>query len=265
MQITPNTTIWLTGASSGIGKELALQLSRFRPTLILSARNIDKLTKTANLCKKNGAKTIIQPLDLENTNSIKTATAQIFDQNLNIDLLINNAGVSQRSLSYETSFDVDRKIMEINYFGTVLLTKLVLPKMIERRSGHIVVVSSLAGKLGFPLRSAYSASKHALHGFFETLAIEISKFNINVTIAIPSHIRTNIDINALTHNGEKTNKPDPKIKSGIPADKCAKKIIRAIEKNKYQVFIAGKDILAYYLHKISPTLYIKLIQKLNLK
>ena len=265
MKINPNTTIWLTGASSGIGKELALQLSKFQPTIILSARNKQKLEQIAQKCQEIGAKPIIQPLDLENPQSINAATKQIFEQNLNIDLLINNAGVSQRSLSYETSFEVDRKIMEINYFGTILLTKLLLPHMLERRSGHIVVVSSLAGKLGFPLRSAYCASKHALHGFFETLAIELAKFNITVTIAIPSHIRTNIDINALTHNGKKSNKPDPKIKSGIPASKCAKKIIRAIEKNKYQVFIAGKDIVAYYLHKISPSLYIKLIKTLNLK
>ncbi len=265
MTISENTTVWITGASSGIGEKLALNIARYKPTIILSARNGQKLKSVAQICEKIGAKTIIQPLDLEDQQSIKSAVEKIQNLNLTIDLLINNAGISQRSFSYETSLEVDRKILEINYFGTITLTKLLLPQMIKNRSGHIAVVSSLAGKLGFPLRSAYCASKHALHGFFETLAIELAKFNIKITIAIPSHIQTNIDINALTSNGKKSNKIDPEIKSGIPADKCAKKIIRAIEKNKYQVFITGKDKIAYYLHQISPSLYIKLIQKLNLK
>jgi short-subunit dehydrogenase len=137
--------------------------------------------------------------------------------------------------------------------------------MIKRSKGHIVTVTSLAGKMGFPLRSAYCASKHALHGFFETLAIELQNHGIHITLAIPSHIRTNIDKNALNASGLPINKTDPSIQAGLSPKKCAKKIIKAIEHNKFQVFITGRDYLGYVLRQISPKLFFWLVKKLNLK
>ncbi len=265
MKITNNTSIWITGASSGIGEHLAYQLAQYKPTLILSARSREKLEQVAAKCNSLGAKTFVQTLDLSDSNSIQQAYDTVSKHFDRIDILINNAGVSQRSLAYETGLDVDRKIMQINYFGTIQLTKLVLPQMMSRKSGHIVAVSSLAGKLGFPLRSAYSASKHALHGFFETLAMELDGFNIKITIAIPSHIKTDIDARALTGDGTPSGQRDKAIQKGIPPEKCARKIIRAIEKNKLQVFIAGKDIIAYYIYKISPALFLRFVKLLNLK
>ncbi len=265
MRINSNSTIWITGASSGIGEQLAYQLAVYQPLLVLSARNIEKLEKVAAKCQDIGAGTMVVPLDLANADSIQAAVNSVLTRTDKLDLLVNNAGVSQRSLAYETDLEVDRKIMEINYFGTITLTKLLLPRFMSQKNGHIVVVSSLAGKLGFPLRSAYSASKHALHGFFETLALELSSYNVNITIAIPSHIKTDIDLKALTADGKPFNREDPGIKNGIPADKCARKIIKAIERDKYQVFIAGKDKIAYYVHKVSPKAYFWLIKKLNLK
>jgi short-subunit dehydrogenase len=255
--------IWITGSSSGIGKALAIELSRYSTTLILSSRNIEELNKVADICKKNGAKTIVVPIDLQNNQSIENAVSIVFEQLKKVDILINNGGVSQRAKAIETPIEIDRKIMEINYFGTITLTKLVLRQMIQQKNGHIVAVSSISGKFGFYLRSAYAASKHALHGFFETLYFEIKKQNINVTIVMPGRVKTNVSFNALTKDGTPYNKMDAGQEQGITAEKCAKKIIKAIEKNKKEVLIGGKEILMVHLKRLFPFLFNKIVTNLK--
>ncbi len=256
--------IWITGASSGIGKALAIELSKYNPTLILSSRNNEELLKTKEICEQNGAKCFIQLLDLSKVNEIPTIAETIINKFKTIDILINNGGISQRSLTEETSIKIDRKIMEINFFGNIALTKAVLPNMIKNKSGQIVTVSSIVGKFGFPLRSAYSASKHALHGFYESLRAEVEKkYNIKVNIIIPGRINTNISYNSIQKDGTKYNKMDEGQKNGIPAEKCAQKLIKAIIKNKKETLIGRKELLMVHIRTFFPRIFYNIVNKIK--
>ena len=227
-----NKTIWIIGASSGIGKALATEFAKLGSVIIISSRKQGELEIVKSECEALGAECFIQVLDLADQSSFVETTNNIIAKYNKIDVLINNGGISQRSLIKETSIDIDRKLMEINYFGNIALTKAVLPHMIKQKSGSIVTVSSIVGKFGFPLRSAYSASKHALHGFYETLRAEHKEDNINVTVAIPGRVRTNISYNAILKDGTANNKLDDGQKNGITSEACAKHIIKAINRNK---------------------------------
>ena len=178
-----------------------------------------------------------------------------------IDILINNGGMSQRSLTAETPLEIDRKIMEINFFGTIALTKSVLPYMIKQNSGHIIAMSSIAGKFGFYFRSAYAASKHALHGFFESLRMEVQLNNIKVLIVCPGKIKTNISINAITGDGGKHNKMDESQEKGLSAKECARQILSGIKNNKEELFIGGKELRAIWVKRFFPNLFTRLIRK----
>jgi short-subunit dehydrogenase len=174
---------------------------------------------------------------------------------------VNNGGISQRSLCNETPLEIDRKIMEINFFGTIALTKSVLPYLLKQKSGHIVTISSIAGKFGFYYRSAYAASKHALHGFFESLRMEIYKENVNVLLVCPGKIKTNISLNAITESGSNFNKMDDSTAKGLTAEACAQQILKGIEKNQVEIFIGGKELKAIWVKRFFPTLFSKLIRK----
>lgn len=256
-------TVWITGASSGIGKELALGYAEEGHNVVLSARNKEALQEVAEICRKKGVSVTVLPLDLARSsdfpNLVKTLRATV-DK---VDILINNGGTSQRTLIEETPLDLDRKVMEINYFGTIALTKAVLPWMIEKGGGHMAVISSISGKFGFPLRASYSASKHAVIGFFETLGLEQMKNNIGTTVICPGRIQTNISKNALNANGEVSGSMDPGIASGMPADLCARKIIKAIKKGKREVWIGRKELLLVYIHKYLPRLFWKIAPNID--
>lgn len=258
-----NKTIWITGASSGIGRGLALEMSKYGTELILSARNVVELEKVKTECEQNGAKCIIQKIDLSNPQEIILATENIFSKIKNVDILVNNGGISQRAFSYETDIAVDRKIMEVNYFGSISLTKLVLPKMIEQKSGYIIAVSSIVGVFGFPLRSAYSASKHALHGFYETLYFELKQFNINVSIVLPGRVKTDVSKNALTKDGTKYGKMDDGQDSGISVEKCAKKIIKGINKNKKEMAVGGSELAMLFVKRRLPFIFNMIVNKIK--
>ncbi|MFH1320988.1 MAG: SDR family oxidoreductase [Bacteroidota bacterium] len=260
--------VLITGASSGIGKELSYAFAGEGAKLVLSDLREEELIVVKDNCLNmqrigKDENIMILPLDLSDTNNIEYETEQVIKRFGKIDILINNAGISQRSLVRETSLAVDRKIMEVNFFGTVALTKSVLHYMLANKSGHIVVISSMVGKFGFPLRSAYSASKHALHGFFESLRAELFDDNIKVTIVCPGRVSTNISLNALTKDGEKYNKMDAGQADGIPAGQCAKKIIKAIRKNKQEVLIGGKEIMLIHIKRFLPELCSKLVRKVK--
>lgn len=256
--------IWITGASSGIGKALAIEFSKYKPKLILSSRNVEELEKTKIICEKNGAECFITPLDLSKVSKIQTIANEVISKFNKIDILVNNGGISQRSLTEETSIDIDRQIMEINYFGNIALTKAVLPNMISNKSGNILTISSIVGKFGFPLRSSYSASKHALHGFYESLRVEVEdKYNIKVNIIIPGRIKTNISINSIQKDGSKYNKMDEGQENGISAEKCAKKIIIAINKNKKESLIGGKELIMVYLRQYLPRIFYNFVKKIK--
>lgn len=258
-----NKVIWVTGASSGIGKALAIALSTKNVKLVLSSRNIEALESVKNLCKEPKNVHII-PLDLEDFNSLKEKANLAINAFGHVDILVNNGGVSQRSLAHETQIAVDKRIMDINYIGTVALTKAILPHFIANKKGHFVVTTSIVGKIGTPLRSSYAASKHALHGFFDSLRAENHKNNIVVSLICPGFIKTNVSKNALTGNGTALGKMDVATGKGMSAERCATLIIKAIEKQKAEVYIAGaKEKMGVYVKRFFPKLFAVLIRKLS--
>ena len=261
-----NKVVWLTGASSGIGEALAYELAKKRVKLILSARRKEELERVKGNCPREAQANIrILPLDLSQSSTLQLSTQaaiQLFGQ---VDILINNGGIGQRSLIKDTALEVDRKIMEVNYFGTIALTKFILPHFIKRQGGHYVNVSSLTGKFGTAWRSGYAASKHALHGFFDAVRAEHFKDNISVTMICPGFIYTPITLSALTGDGSPLNKMDHAQGEGMPANVCARKIIRAIEKNKEEVYIGGKEVIGVYIKRFFPALFSKLIRKIDVR
>lgn len=228
--------------------------------LVLSGRN----EATLNDVKKgliNPEFHTIVPLDLAQSENFEELVAAVVAEYGRIDILVNNGGMSQRSEVHETPMEVDRRIMEVNYFGNIALTKAVLPIFRQQKSGHFLVISSIAGKFGFYLRSAYSASKHALHGFYESLLLEEAHNNIYVTIACPGKINTNISVNALNSSGEKHGKMDHNQATGMSADTCARLLIQAVSKKKKEVLIGNKEIKAVTLKRFFPRLFWKVISK----
>lgn len=256
-------TIWITGATSGIGKALALLFAKQNTTLILSARRKDELDNVAAKCRELGSTAYVYPFDLSVSSEVENAAAKVLAEVKKVDVLINNGGISQRSEVIETPVDIDRKVMETDFFSGVVLTKALLPSMVKRGYGHIIVISSITGVFGFPLRSAYAAAKHALHGFYETLWAELHTKGINVTIVCPGRVNTNVSINAITKTGAAHGIMDHDIKKGITPEECALKIIQAAEQRKKVIYIAGKEMLMVYFKRYIPWLFYKLVSKVR--
>ena len=251
---------WVTGASSGIGQAISEALAAKGAVLVLSARTIPVLEALKNKLP-NSEKHMILALDLEHSQNFPELAQQVFEKYGRIDYLFNNGGLSQRAEASKTPMEVDRRIMEINYFGNIALSKAVLPIFQQQKSGHIVVISSIAGKFGFFLRSAYSASKHALHGFYESLALEEEKNNIHVTVACPGKINTPISTNALNESGEKHGVMDHNQETGMPAEECASLLLKAVSARKREVLIGNKEIKAVTLKRFLPGVFWKVIKK----
>jgi short-subunit dehydrogenase len=261
MYLNKNKVVWITGASSGIGEALAYAFATEGAKLILSARRTEELLRVKKAINLPDSDVFVLPLDLSDTSKVAELTKDVIEKFGRIDILINNGGMSQRSLTIDTSLEIDRKIMEINFFGTIALTKSVLPFMIKQNSGHIIAMSSIAGKFGFYFRSAYAASKHALHGFFESLRMEVQHNNIKVLIVCPGKIKTNISINAITGDGGTHNKMDESQENGLSAEECARQILNGIKKNKEELYIGGKELRAVWVKRFFPNLFSKLIKK----
>ena len=226
-------TIWITGASSGIGEAVAMHYAALGHTIILSARRQTELERVADACQALGGKCYILPLDLANLKHPETST------------------------------EVVRKIMEVNFFGQVALSSALVPHFIKAGGGQFAVLSSLTGIFGYGLRSTYAASKHALHGYFESLAIENFKHNIHVTMVCPGRILTNISINAVNGDGTNYGKLDDGQKNGLDAVTCAKKIVRAIDRKKREVLIGKMDLLMVYFKRYVPSLFFKIVVRLD--
>ena len=258
-----NKTVWITGASSGIGEACACLFAVEKANLILTATGTEALDKTRQKCIELGATCVILRYDLSNLEGIPELVENAFQCFGSIDILFNNAGVSQRGKSLDTLFEVEKKIMDINFFAPVMITKLVLPEMIRKGSGTIAVTSSIAGKFGFPLRSAYSASKHALYGYFETLQAEYYSQNIKVVMICPGRVNTNISLNALEQDGKKHRILDSGQAGGITSEKAAIQIVDAIYKQRPEVFVGGKELLMVTINRLFPGLARKLIRKIK--
>jgi short-subunit dehydrogenase len=255
-----NKVVWITGASSGIGEHLAYAFAAQGAKLILSSRNEAELERVKDQCQGAG-QVLLLPLDVAQFDTIPGAVQKAIAQFGQIDILVNNAGISQRALAADSAFEVDQRIMNVNFLGTVAMTKAVLPFMLARKSGQIVVMSSVMGKVGFPGRSAYAASKHALHGFFDTLRAEVYRHNLTVTILCPGYVQTNVTVNALKGDGTPTNVMAEETRNGIPADVFAIKALRVIEAEKEEAVIGGKETLGVYLKRFLPGVLSQIIRK----
>lgn len=255
--------IWITGASSGIGKALAIELSNQNAKIILSSRKEEGLKLVQNECKDPKAVKIIT-LDLEDYNNLQVKADEAIAAFGKVDILVNNGGISQRSFVKETTITVDKRIMDINYLGTIALTKAILPHFIEHKNGHFVTTTSIVGKIGTPLRSSYAASKHALHGFFDSLRAENHQNNIEVTLVCPGFVNTNVSKNALTGDGTPQQKMDVATENGIQPERFAKLMAKAIKKKKEEVYIGGaKEKLAVYVKRFFPKVLSVMIRKLS--
>jgi short-subunit dehydrogenase len=254
-----NQVVWVTGASSGIGEALALDLSRRGARLILSARDRKKLEAVRLRCAHPDEARIL-PMDLSDLDRIDDVAAEGLSLYGRVDILINNGGVSQRSRVEDTSMDVYRRLIDTNYLGPIALTKAVLPGMRERRWGHLIVVSSLTGKFSTPLRSGYAASKHALHGFFDALRAEVSRDGIRVTVVCPGYVRTQVSINALTADGSPHGIMDAGQEKGMSPEKCADLILWAAERGRDEVVIGGFERMYVYFSRYFPDTFRKLIR-----
>lgn len=252
--------VWITGASSGIGEALVYAFNALGAKLIISSRNRDELFRVKSNCK-NQIDVHVLSLDLADSDSLPakaTDALRIFGR---IDILINSGGISQRALAMETDLATEQKFMTVNFWGTVILSKAVLPQMLANGSGSIVCISSLVGKFGTRFRSAYSASKHALHGYFDSLRIEIDNPNIQILLACPGFIKTKVTINALTADGSAQGTMDSAQANGMLPEVCAQAIIKAIEQKKEEVYIGGKETRGVLLKRFFPKLFAKIIRK----
>ena len=257
------TVVWITGDSSGIGEACSYLFAEEGARLILTATREEQLEKVRQKCIHLGAQCEVLPCDLSEIDRLDAVTdkaVSIFGQ---IDVMFHNAGISQRSKTIDTDFSVDKRIMDVNFFAPVKITKSLLPKMIENGGGTIAVTTSISGKFGFPLRSAYSASKFAQYGFFETVQAEYYDQNIRVVMVCPGRVKTNISYNALEADGTKHAQMDDGQAGGIPAEKAAEKIVKAIRKQKPEVFVGGKELLMVYIKRFLPGLARRMVRKVK--
>jgi dehydrogenase/reductase SDR family member 7B len=258
-----NQVIWITGASSGIGEALALALAREGARLVLSSRRRKELERVRNSCERPDDHLVL-PLDLARCDTFPAAVAEVLARCGRIDVLVNNGGVSQRALAMDAALDVERALMEVNYFGPVALTKAVLPAMHARRAGKVVVISSVMGYLGTPGRSTYAAAKHALHGWFDSLRAEVWRDDIGVLLVCPGYVKTAVSLNALGSGGEKHAQLDPKTARGISPEKCAAAIIRGIAGHREEIYVGGiREISGIYVKRFAPRLLSRVVRRMT--
>ena len=259
-----NKIVWITGASSGIGAELAKIYSHRGIKLILSSRNVRALERVKSECYYPENIKIL-PIDLNDFYAAPDLVKKAYNIFGRIDILINNAGVSQRSLIVDTQFDVLKKLIEINYLGTVALSRALLPFFLKQGFGHYVVVSSVMGKYGSPFRSGYSAAKHALHGFFDVMRMEHQKDNINVTIICPGFVRTPIAMNSLKGDGSVLGIDDLATRKGLKVEDFARKMVRSVDQKKWEVQFGKKELLGVYLKRLSNKLLHSAVIRSNVR
>ncbi len=252
--------IWITGASSGNGEAIALALSRRGARLILSARRTDELQRVAAQTGLPASDTLVLPLDVTDTGSLTAHVDTVIKQFGRIDFIFQNAGITQRSAVVDTELAVYERLMNVNFFGVIALTKAILPQMLKQGNGHFVVTSSVAGKIGTKQRSGYCASKHALHGFFDALRAETQDAGLLVTIVCPGYIRTPISLHALGANGQIHGRMDENQQQGMAPEEFAQRLLNAVAHQKEEVYIGGSETYGIYLKRFLPGLLSKILR-----
>ena len=251
---------WVTGASSGIGEAIARALSARGAQIVISGRRTDAL---ATLQRTLPGPSLVLPFDVTDIAGLPGHADRALGWRGRIDLLVNNAGISQRSLALDTGLDVYRSIMEVDFFAPVRLTQLVLPSMVRRRSGHIAAVSSLAGKFGTPLRTAYSAAKHAIVGYCDALRAEVEvTHGLKVSTILPGSVRTLIGVNALKGDGAVRGVSDGHIEGGMDAQGAGDRIVEALAEGRREIVVAeGHELAAAELKSSDPELLFDLLSQ----
>jgi dehydrogenase/reductase SDR family protein 7B len=255
--------VWVTGASSGIGESLVHEFVRRGATVIASSNDPHGLERVKAECGNKSDSVHCIPFDLSDMTGIEALVEQQVKLFGRIDFLLNIGGISQRARIDETPMWLDRKIFEINYFGTIALTKAVLPFMVKQQSGHVLATSSISGRFGFPLRSAYSASKQALHGFFETLYLENKKYNIRASVIIPGRVRTSISVHALNAEGKEHGKLDEGQAKGILPQQAAEIIIRGMVRNQREILVGKNELILLHIRRWCPWLFFRIADKIK--
>lgn len=254
-------TVLVTGASSGIGAALATRFAKAGANLLLAARSMDKLESVAQSCRALGVQAKPYKVDFSDMASVDAFAAQLLSEGCQIDCLVLNAGISQRSTAFETDMEVDRKVMETNFWGPVRLVKQLAAILKGEHPVSIAVTTSISGLFGFPLRSAYCSSKHALFGFFE--ALDLENKNIKVTFLIPGRINTPISKSALLGDGSTYAKMDQGQAGGMDVDKCADIAYKAIARGRHRRLIGGKELLMAHFKRWCPPLFWLLAGKVS--
>ncbi|MEZ0538757.1 SDR family oxidoreductase [Fibrella arboris] len=256
---------WVTGASSGIGEALAISLARQGARLVLSARRPDELDRVALATGLPDSQLLILPLDVTADELLPGYVAAVLARFGQIDYLFLNAGITQRSFAIDTDLAVYRRLMDVNFFGAIALVQVVLPAMLAQKSGHFVVTSSVFGKIGVKQRTGYCASKHALHGYFDALRAEVAAAGLQVTMVCPGYIRTPISTSALTAQGGNYGKSDKHQEQGMPANKCASKMLTAVAAGREEVYIGGSELFGIYLKRFFPALLARILRNRNVE
>jgi len=261
--------VWITGASSGIGEALALRLARDGARIVLSSRREPELQRVARLCQEQGLtpdSVLVLPLDVTEHDAMPAAVEQVLSRFGRIDMLFNNAGISQRSRCIDTDMEVYRQLMEVDVLGQIALTKQVLPLMYRQGAGHLVITSSVAGKIGAPFRTGYCAAKHAVMGFFDALRAEVAQQGIRVTTITPGFIRTNISLHALRGDGTEFGAVDEDIAGGMDVTRCAEIIVDGLRKGKPEIAVGeGMEMKALWLKRFFPGKVFQLTEKMARK
>ncbi|MEO8223574.1 MAG: SDR family NAD(P)-dependent oxidoreductase [Gammaproteobacteria bacterium] len=231
--------VWVTGASSGVGEGLARVFHREGANIIISGRRAAELERVKGTCTEGPGSVHVLPFDLVDGAQRQAAADLVLTEYERLDVLINNAGIAHRSLIKDTLLDVDRRVMEVDFFAPVALTKLVLPRMMAQRDGHVVVTSSVAGKHGMPFHATYCAAKHALHGYFESLRIEMLDYNVRVCLLVIAGIRSNVAARSLTGDGSEYGKGGWGADGmSMSAEECGEKTVAAMLANEFEPVIS---------------------------
>lgn len=261
-----DAVVVITGASSGLGKECARIFHAAGARLVLCGRDAARLQQLVQelTATSTGSQQTYTPVtvafDLADRHSVDRAAEEILKCYGHVDVLINNAGISYRGTILDTNISVQRDVMETNYFGPIALTQALLPSMVHRRSGHIVAISSVQGKIAIPYRSAYAASKHATQAYFDCLRAEVERCGIRVSVISPGYIRTNLSVNAVTGDGSKYGVLDKNTAQGCDPAEIARAVLKAVRQRNDDVILAGPlPSFAIYLRTLWPALFFKLM------
>lgn len=255
--------VWVTGASSGIGEALATAIVREGGRVVISARRVERL-REVQAATGHPERVAIVPLDQSQPDQVGDSVRMAAESFGGLDTVVLNGGVSQRSLARDTLLEVDRSLMIVNYLANVAITKAALPALLKEPAAQIVVVSSIVGRVGSPYRSGYAASKHALHGFFDSLRAELPT-TVTVTIVCPGFVKTSISMHSLTADGSPLRQMDRAQATAMSAEAFADKALRAILARKREVAIGGREAWAVWLHRLTPGVLSYLLRRVRVR